>query len=428
MFDARAAKMLSPGERIILDDCPGLRLECTTRGRAWIYRFKSPIDGLMKQMKLGQWPALSVSAAVDAWNEAREIRSAGRDPSAEKKEKKKVERDLIAQKKQSIHDVYTVQKLVDQYYEGHIIHARKEKGRKEVRWFFDNRLDKIAHLPADSVTRAIAFEFIESMLATPVQAKRLKVELAAAWDYALDAGRLPPESPNWWRLIMRRKIRSKGAVVRGQHRGTEKRVLSDADLSALLQYLPNFSETVRDLLTMYLWTGARGSELIQMMGSEVTREQDGLWWTLPKEKTKNARHANATDLRVPLIGRALEIVERRIWLYADGYLFPSVSSLSKSPHVEQKVVGCAIWLVRESCTCRPNLVRPRLKIPDWSAHDLRRTVRTMLAAIGCPDEVAEAVLGHMPAGIKGVYNRHSYDKERRFWLSSLDQKLEGLSI
>jgi hypothetical protein len=43
-FDARTAKLLVPGSHIIIDDCPGLRLEASTVGRAWIYRFKSPVD------------------------------------------------------------------------------------------------------------------------------------------------------------------------------------------------------------------------------------------------------------------------------------------------------------------------------------------------------------------------------------------------
>ncbi len=44
--------------------------------------------------------------------------------------------------------------------------------------------------------------------------------------------------------------------------------------------------------------------------------------------------------------------------------------------------------------------------------DLRRSARTLLAAMGCPGDVAESVLGHMIPGVAGVYNRHQYDAER----------------
>lgn len=63
----------------------------------------------------------------------------------------------------------------------------------------------------------------------------------------------------------------------------------------------------------------------------------------------------------------------------------------------------------------------------WAPHDLRRTSRTLLAALGCPDSVAEALLGHVQPGIQGTYNRHGYDKERREWLLALDMKLEQLA-
>jgi hypothetical protein len=47
--------------------------------------------------------------------------------------------------------------------------------------------------------------------------------------------------------------------------------------------------------------------------------------------------------------------------------------------------------------------------------------------MGCPSDVAEAVIGHMQPGIQGVYNKYTYDKERRIWLKKLDAKLEQLA-
>jgi alkylation response protein AidB-like acyl-CoA dehydrogenase len=51
----------------------------------------------------------------------------------------------------------------------------------------------------------------------------------------------------------------------------------------------------------------------------------------------------------------------------------------------------------------------------------------MLAALGCPHEVAEAVLGHVLPGVAGVYNRHGYDKEKREWLTRLATRLEHIT-
>lgn len=47
--------------------------------------------------------------------------------------------------------------------------------------------------------------------------------------------------------------------------------------------------------------------------------------------------------------------------------------------------------------------------------------------MGCQREVAEVILGHMPDGIVGVYDRHTHFDERVEWLRKLDLELEGLA-
>jgi integrase len=49
----------------------------------------------------------------------------------------------------------------------------------------------------------------------------------------------------------------------------------------------------------------------------------------------------------------------------------------------------------------------------FTLHDLRRTARTQLAALGVRREVAERCLGHAIRGVEGTYDRHDHFKERR---------------
>ena len=55
-------------------------------------------------------------------------------------------------------------------------------------------------------------------------------------------------------------------------------------------------------------------------------------------------------------------------------------------------------------------------LPRWTPHDLRRTMSTGLAQIGCLDEVNDEILHHKKKGVIGVYNLHRYDNEKRRWL------------
>lgn len=419
VFDARAAKLLAVGEHLTIDDCPGLRLVASAAWRSWVYRYKSPVDGKMRQVKIGRWPSMSLPAATMAWETLRASRDAGQDPAQAKRQARAV---VVAKARE---EAYTVRALCNDYLAGHVDVHRKARGAKEMRRLMDTHLDSIAAKPAASITRADAFNLLESLAHIPVSAQTLRGELGAAWDYGLDAGRIPDTSPNWWRLVMRGRLRSKGRTRAGESIGTSKRVLTEPEVGDLLRWLPNFSTLVGDVLVLYLWTGTRGNEIVSMVAAEISQEGDGWWWTIPKAKTKNARHELATDLRVPLVGRALAVVQRRLKLSPKGWLFPAKS---ESGHSHQNVVGSQVYNHMPYSNVHPDRETPSLTVTHWSPHDLRRTARTLLASMACPDAVAEAVLGHMQPGISGIYNRHKYDSERRKWLESLSSRLESLII
>lgn len=423
-FSARQAKALQPGEHIIVDDAPGLRLIARESRTTWLYRYKSPVDGRMRQVALGHWPEISYPKALAVWDQLRKRRDAGEDLAKEKKRAVKIVEAQSAAL--AAEGIYTVGQLIEDYLQGHIARHRKPKGAAETRRLMVDYTTKIQTLEPGQITRAQAFGLLESIAAhAPVLANSLRTELGAAWEYALDAGRIPESVQNWWRQILRGKLRSRGKIVHGKHQGVQKRALQPAEVGQLIRYLPNFSPLISDLLTMYLWTGARGSEIVAMVGAEISDEPDGVWWTIPRERLKMSRNESLTDLRVPLVGRALNIVRRRCDTYGASYLFPARPGAA-TLHVEQKVVGVATWSARpDSATPYENSLRPRLQMEPWTPHDLRRTVRTQLAALGCPSDVAESVLGHILP--EATYNRHQYDKERRVWLLKLSQHWEQLA-
>jgi integrase len=426
-FDAREAKQLAPGAHIIMDDYPGLRLKATVTGKAWIYRYKSLVDAKMRQIKIGAWPAMSFPAAVVKWEELKSQRDTGKDPASEKRAGRAAEKAAVVEAKEEARlEALTVGKVCAAYHSGYIKAHRKPKGVAEVAQLFRSMLGDLEHVPAVNVTRSVAFDFLEGLMERPVQGARVRRELGAAWDYALDAGRLPEDTPNWWRLVMKGRFKSKGKKIEGVHVGTRKRVLSESELAQLLPWLPNFAKTITDALTMYLWTAQRGAEIVNMRGSEVTEEKDGLWWTIPKDKTKNERFEEASDQRVPLVGRAEQVIRRRIELFGDGDLFPGQKERTGRA-IKQSTITTAVWYHQPYSGAHPDRPRPRLPVTHWSPHDLRRTSRTLLASIGCPEEIAEAILGHMKGGVVGVYNLHGYDKERRLWITRLASRLEAIA-
>ena len=424
LFDARAAKLLKPGQHMVIEGCPGLRLTVSTTRKTWMYRYKSPADGRMKQVAFGQWPAVSVQTAAAQWQALRDQRSEGADPGQQRRAERKALRGEDDAPK-----AYTVRQLVQDYIDGHLVLSRKEAGLLAARRSLDKLLDDdqdFAARAAESIKRADAFGILDVRKATPTAAAKLRSLLGAAWDYALDAGLLDGDTPNWWRAVMKGRLKSRGKRIGGEHVGQQRRVLRPGEITALLAWLPNMHAVGRDALQLYLWTCARGAEIFGMRPEHITQEADGWWWTVPKKATKNAGNVEAVDLRVPLIGRALEIVRGRMeaagpagWLFADD----------KGRQYTQHVFSTYIYNLQPYSPKVTQRQGAGLVLPmsNWSPHDLRRTGRTLLASLGCRDEIAEAVIGHMPRDIVGTYNAYSYDAERRLWLGKLAEYLEGVA-
>ena len=71
-------------------------------------------------------------------------------------------------------------------------------------------------------------------------------------------------------------------------------------------------------------------------------------------------------------------------------------------------------------------------IPHWTPHDLRRSFATHSAEIGIQPHIIEAVLNHISghrAGVAGIYNRATYDAEKKAaldrWADHLAAIVEG---
>ena len=68
----------------------------------------------------------------------------------------------------------------------------------------------------------------------------------------------------------------------------------------------------------------------------------------------------------------------------------------------------------------------QVRLAHWVNHDLRRVVRTNLAALNVADHVAEMVLGHGRKGLQRVYDQHRYEPQMRVALSLWADRLRSI--
>jgi integrase len=58
-------------------------------------------------------------------------------------------------------------------------------------------------------------------------------------------------------------------------------------------------------------------------------------------------------------------------------------------------------------------------VTGWRLHDLRRTARSLMSRAGVAPDIAERCLAHTIGGVRGVYDRYAYHKEKKEAFDSL---------
>lgn len=148
----------------------------------------------------------------------------------------------------------------------------------------------------------------------------------------------------------------------------------------------------RQMVKMLILTGQRRNDVAAMTWDEV--DLDTGTWVIPGRRHKAGRQHS-----VPLSAPVVDLL-RGIDRDAGPYPF------SARANKDRPFSGFS--------RAKRDLDR-RSGVSDWRLHDIRRTVATGMQAIDIPPHIIEAVAGRSGflSGVAGVYQRHSYDKEKR---------------
>jgi integrase len=71
-------------------------------------------------------------------------------------------------------------------------------------------------------------------------------------------------------------------------------------------------------------------------------------------------------------------------------------------------------------------IRDRAECKDFTAHDLRRPAASMMTGMAIPRLTVSKILNHVEPGVTAVYDRHSYDREKRGALEAWSRRLQLL--
>lgn len=362
----------------------GFGLRVNPKGKkTWQVYYR--VAGVQRRKKIGTYPVMS---AEDARGTALSVlgdAERGTDARAEELKAKAAAQQAQREARQAVYFA----DLAQLYLEKHASNKAERSRREDERIIGHDLLPAWKGLLVKEITRRDIRTVIDAVAKRgPVMANRTVALISKLLNFAVQEEIIETIPP------------LKGLRVKESAR---ERVLSEDEIAAFWLALEADGRDAADFFELSLLTAQREGEIHDMTTGELDLERG--WWSLPGSRTKSGR-----PHRVPLVGRALEILKRRAAASGDGYIFPW--SHDGRPNVSREL--------------RP--IREAAKLEHFTVHDLRRTAASHLARLGIAESTISKILNHAPKGVTAqVYNQYGYDAEKRAALLQWDRELTRIT-
>ena len=390
------------------DTLPGFGLRVTPNGNK-TFCVKYRIAGKQRRFSLGRYSKISLATARDMARDAFELVRKGVDPALAKRE---AEEAVLEQERKAREDeqrrIEREKNTFRQLSQDYLEHYAKPKKRswKTDQWYIQKVLNpEFGKKTAEDIKRREVRELLDRLVAdgTEVKANRVLACARKIWNWGISKDRVESNPCH--------------GISRPGKEKQRDRVLSEDEIKAIWKSLDKEKPIMAATFQLRLLTAQRGNEVHSMRWKDI----NGAWWTIPAEFTKNQ-----LSHRVPLSPHALRVLEqleniteqqdKKKGRQRSEWIFPN--PIRREDHIYE-------------CQKLARRVRKESKV-DFRAHDFRRTAASMMAGMGIPRLVIGKILNHVEPGITRVYDRHSYDKEKKealnAWGARISRIVSGLEI
>lgn len=388
-LSAVTVRSLKPTERTTKHyDGQGLFLEIPPSGsKRW--RFRYTYGGKQRLISLGLYPAVALSEARRARDDARTLLTRGIDPSAERQARKASTTDsansLEAVAREWLAEVHSQQ----------VVESHADRNRRRLEMYIFPKLG--AH-PIDAIEPPALLAILRDVEKTGGRetARRIRTLCSQIWRYAIATMRATRDVAADLR----------GALAMPTVRRHQPALLTPESVSALLCAMDTYrgQPATRAALKLSALLFVRPGELRRMEWNSVD-PQAGTWSYQPSKRGR--------PMLTPLPRQAIAILEEMASLSGkDRFIFPSARGRGR-PMSENTVNGAL----------------HRLGFKDeMTAHGFRAMALTMLVErLGYPQAQVEMQLGHAVKDANGhAYNRMTWFEQRRDMLQAWADYLDVL--
>jgi integrase len=404
--DCRNADCPSGAKRRRLNDGAGLYLEVSPGGsKRWFWKFYP--DGKESRMALGSYPGVSLRAARQARDKAREARRTGANPVQQQRAQKAAARASSAQTFEGVaRELHATKATPDGWSVSHAAQWLRSL-EKDV-------FSRLGALPLADVSAPMLLEALRRVEARGAirTAHDLREYSGQVFRYGIATGRCERNPAADLRGALRPYVEQHMAAV-----------LEPAKAGELLRAIEGYhgQPTTRAALLLSALLFQRPGNVRMMEWAEV--DTDGALWTIPAAKMKRTAHGktNGRPHLVPLAPQAVAVLRDLQALTGHGaFVFPSLLS-GERPMSENTVRGA--------------LRRMGYSNDEMTAHGFRAMARTLIVERlpGIAPDVIEAQLAHGKSGPLGMaYDRAEFMEQRRqmmnTWADYLDQLRAGAKV
>lgn len=380
------------------DGAFGLRISPKDK-RTWFIMYKSKA-GKVKRFTIGTYPNISLKDARKLANDHMAKIHEGNDPMQNRKNRQAAP---------------TVADLWEKYQDSLKRKAKKKAVSTE---YEENRrwTNVISPTLGDMKVEDVKPMHISDLLNNvaenaPVSANRLHTLLRVMFKVALANGWIEIHPMQW-------------LDKPGGSEPARKRFLTDEEIRTIWPHFEGLQPNPRDILKLGLLTAQRPGEILKMRWIDVDLDK-GLW-ILKNTKTGN-------DHLLPLSPQTQELLRNRkngvgyskkqLWMKDSEFVFPSRYNANRGENSHDNTLTNSH---AKSTKEARRKIKEESGITDWTAHDLRRTARTIMSRLNIKHHIRERVLNHAQNGIQGVYDQHDYLQEKADALNKLGREIDRI--
>ena len=270
-------------------------------------------------------------------------------------------------------------------------HAKRQKRswRKDVPIIEKDALPRFGKRKAKDINRRDIIGMLDEIVArgAPIQANRTLEIIRKLFNWAV-ARDILDANPCY-------------RVSKPSSENRSDRVLTDQEIRAVWGALAAEPPLTAATFKLRLLTAQRGAEVLAMRWDLIL----GGWWTIPAEIAKNG-----LAHRVPLSASVIALLDEiRLLGKGSEWVFPGADRKGHRVAIHK-----AHSRIRRRCGV------------SFVPHDLRRTAASHMTGMGISRLVVSKILNHAEPGVTAVYDRHSYDREKRVALDAWGARIEAI--